>query len=197
MAISLDAAAQVYREAMQETVKKNSMLYLGEGILLAVAGLLAIVYPLFTSTFIGVPLGWLLILAAIVQAVALYGMRRLPHAAFQAMSIVIILVVGVLLLREALSAATITLLAMIFLLLQGAARVIFGWMIRPFPHWYWVMASGAVGLVLAVILISMLPSPPAWVVGLLVGLELIAEGAAVASLAWGVLQPAAVAEAQQ
>ena len=45
MAISLDAAAAALREAMRETVKRYSLWYLLQGILMVVAGVLALVYP--------------------------------------------------------------------------------------------------------------------------------------------------------
>lgn len=38
MSISLEAAAQAFREAMRQTVKRYSLWYLIEGVLLVVAG---------------------------------------------------------------------------------------------------------------------------------------------------------------
>ena len=45
MALSLDAAAEVFREAMRDTVKRHSLWYLIQGVLLIATGILAIVYP--------------------------------------------------------------------------------------------------------------------------------------------------------
>ncbi len=47
MSISLDAAAEVFREAMRQAVKRYSLWYLIEGILLMAAGILAVIYPVF------------------------------------------------------------------------------------------------------------------------------------------------------
>src|SRR3954470_15824510 len=41
MALSLDAAAEVFREAMRDTVKRYSLWYLIQGVLLIAAGVLA------------------------------------------------------------------------------------------------------------------------------------------------------------
>lgn len=49
MSMSLDAAAEVFREAMRQAVKRYSFWYLIEGILLMVAGALAIIYPVISS----------------------------------------------------------------------------------------------------------------------------------------------------
>ena len=45
MAMSLDAAAEVMREAMRETVKRHSIWYLVQSALMIVAGVLALVHP--------------------------------------------------------------------------------------------------------------------------------------------------------
>ena len=49
MALSLDAAAEVFREAMRDTVKRYSLWYLIQGGLLITAGVLAIIYPVLLS----------------------------------------------------------------------------------------------------------------------------------------------------
>jgi uncharacterized membrane protein HdeD (DUF308 family) len=185
MAYSLEAAAEIYREALRDRVRRYALLYICEGVLLALAGVLAIIYPLVSSAAIGVPLGWLLIATAAVQAIILFGLRALPHFGFQLISVAVTVLVGVLLLRDPQQALqTITLLIMFFLVLQGVSRLVFGLTIRPFEGWLWVAASGVFGIFLSIVLLVNLPDPAAWLVGLLVGLELIGEGAAIAFLAW-------------
>src|SRR4051794_27859929 len=66
MALSLDAAAEVFREAMRDTVKRYSLWYLIQGVLLIAAGILAIIYPVLSSTAVIVLLGWLLIISGVV-----------------------------------------------------------------------------------------------------------------------------------
>ena len=53
MALSLDAAAEVFREAMRDTVKRYSLWYLIQGVLLIAAGVLAIIYPVISSAYRG------------------------------------------------------------------------------------------------------------------------------------------------
>jgi uncharacterized membrane protein HdeD (DUF308 family) len=182
---SLETAAEIYRDALRQTVERNSLLYVSEGALLTVIGLLAIVYPLFSAPSIAVTLGWLLIVTAALQGIVLYGMRSMPHFAFQLLSVILALFIGVLMLRDPQQARqTIILLLTVFLMLQGVSRLIFGLSIRPFRHWQWVTGSGALGVLLSLVLVLNLPEPPTWLVGLLVGVELIGEGAAIAFLAW-------------
>src|SRR4051794_22649611 len=57
MALSLDAAAEVFREAMRDTVKRYALWYLIQGVLLIATGMLAIIYPVLSSTAVVVLLG--------------------------------------------------------------------------------------------------------------------------------------------
>jgi uncharacterized membrane protein HdeD (DUF308 family) len=47
--LSLEAAARAMREAMRETVRRHSLWYLVQGVLMVLAGLMALVYPLASS----------------------------------------------------------------------------------------------------------------------------------------------------
>src|SRR4051794_9610104 len=71
MALSLDAAAEVFREALRDTVKRYSLWYLIQGVLLIAAGILAIIYPVLSSAAVVVLLGWLLIISGVVQGISL------------------------------------------------------------------------------------------------------------------------------
>ena len=131
------------------------------------AGIVALVYPLFTSIALVSFLGWLLIISGIVQGISLIG----------AISPDVSSIIHALL--------TLTLLIVVFFMVEGISKVIFALTIRPFPNWGWVLASGVIGIVLAIYLWSS-PASAIWLLGLLVGILLISEGAALGYLAWQV-----------
>jgi uncharacterized membrane protein HdeD (DUF308 family) len=79
-----------------------------------------------------------------------------------------------------------TVLLIVFFMVEGISKVIFALTIRPFPNWGWVLASGLVGIVLAVYLWANMPVSAEWVLGVLLGIQLVCEGAALAYLAWHV-----------
>jgi len=189
MALSLDAAAEVFREAMRATVKRYSLWYLIQGILLIAAGMLAIIYPVISSAAVVILLGWLLIITGVVQGFSLIGAGQVPHFWLQLISVILAVLIGFLFLRDpAQGMATITLLLIVFFMIEGISKVVFALTIRPFPNWGWVLASGLVGIVLALILWANLPVTALWLVGVLLGLQLISVGAAIAYLAWQVRQ---------
>jgi uncharacterized membrane protein HdeD (DUF308 family) len=98
MAIPLEAAAAAMREAMRETVKRYSLWYLLQGILMVAAGVLALVYPLIASVAIVLLLGWILIVSGLFQGIGLIGARQVPHFWLQLISVVLSIIVGLLLL---------------------------------------------------------------------------------------------------
>jgi uncharacterized membrane protein HdeD (DUF308 family) len=185
MAIPLDAAAAALREAMRETVKRYSLWYLIQGILLVVAGVLALIYPLFASVAIVYLLAWILIISGILQGIGLIGASNVPHYWLQLISAVLAIIIGVLLLRAPDSGLLImTVLLIVYFMVEGIAKVIFALTIRPFPNWGWVLASGLVGIVLSLILWASMPLSSEWVLGVLLGILLVCEGAALTYLAW-------------
>src|SRR5512132_499904 len=181
--MSLDAAAQVMREAMRETVRRHSLWYLIQSALMILAGILALVYPVVSSVGVVFLLGWLLIISGIVQGISLVDVRNVPHFWLQLVSVVLSVIVGVLLLRHpGEGLLTLTLLLIVFFIVEGISKVT----VRPFPNWGWVLASGIVGILLALYLWANLPITAVWLLGVLLGIQLICEGAALGYLAWKV-----------
>ncbi len=187
MAISLDEAAEAFREAMRQTVKQYSLWYLVQGVLLVAAGILAVIYPVISSAAVIVMLGWLLIISGVLQGIGLFGAGQVPHFWLQLISVILAVLIGFLFLRDPEQGlVSITLLLIVFFMIEGMSKVVFALTIRPFPNWGWILASGLVGILLSVILWASLPGTAAWLIGLLLGIQLISVGAAIAYLAWQV-----------
>ncbi|GFO81364.1 HdeD family acid-resistance protein [Methyloceanibacter sp.] len=187
MAIPVDAAAAALREAMRETVKRYSLWYLIQGVLLVIAGVLAIVSPVIASVAVVFLLGWILIVSGALQAIGLIGASHVPHFWLQLISAVLAALIGVLLLRSPESSLLVmTMLLIVYFMVEGLAKVIFALTIRPFPNWGWVLASGFLGIVLSSLLWTNMPLSAEWLLGFMLGLLLISEGAALAYLAWRV-----------
>lgn len=192
MAMPLDAAAAAMREAMRETVKRYSLWYLLQGALMVAAGVLALIYPLLASVAMVYLLAWILIISGALQAIGLIGARDVPHYWLQLISVVLAIVIGVLLLNQPESGLLLmTVLLIVFFMVEGISKIIFALTIKPFPNWGWVLASGLVGILLAVFLWANMPLASEWLLGILLGIMLVSEGAALAYLAWQVRTAAA------
>jgi uncharacterized membrane protein HdeD (DUF308 family) len=182
---SLESAAQAMREAMRETVRRHSLWYLVQSALMIFGGIVALLYPILSSFAVVLFLGWVLIISGIVQGISLIGAQNVPHFWLQLISVVLSVIIGVLLLRHpGAGLLTITLLLIVFFMVEGISKLIFALTIRPFPNWGWVLASGIVGILLSFYLWASLPITAIWLLGVLLGIQLICEGAALGYLAW-------------
>jgi uncharacterized membrane protein HdeD (DUF308 family) len=183
--MSLEAAGQIMRNAMRDTVRRHSSWYLLQSALMILGGILALVYPVISSVALVLLIGWLLIFSGAVQAISLIGARNVPHFWLQLVSVVLSIIVGFLFLRNPGEALiTLTLLLVVFFMVEGISKVIFSLTIRPFPNWGWVLLSGIIGIALSVYLWSAMPITAVWLLGVLLGIQLVSEGAALGYLAW-------------
>jgi uncharacterized membrane protein HdeD (DUF308 family) len=189
--MSVEAAAQALREATREVVRKYSTWYLIQGVLMALAGIVALIYPFVSTVALVVVLGWLLILSGIVQGISLIGAQNVPNFWLQLVSVVLSIIVGVIFLRRPGEAVvTLTLLLIVFFMVEGFAKLLFSLTIRPLPNWGWVFASGIIGILLSFYLLANLTTIAVWLLGVLLGIQLIFEGVALGSLAWQVRRSA-------
>src|SRR5215469_10652773 len=177
MTMSLEAAAQAMREAMRQTVKRHSLWYLVQGGLMILAGILALVYPVLSSFAAVFLLGCVLIVSGIVQGISLIDARDVPHFWLQLVSVVLSVMFGVLLIRHrGAGLLVLTLLLLVYFMVEGISKVIFSLTIRPFPNWGCLLASGIVTILIAFYLWASLPVTAVWLLGVLLGIQLIFEG---------------------
>ena len=182
--ISVESASQVIREAMRDKIKQHSFWYIVQSGLMILAGILALIFPVISSFAIVLFLGWLLIFSGILQAISLIDARHVPHFWLQLVSVVLSVLVGILFLRNpGAGLLTLTLLLIVFFMVEGISKVIFSLTIRPFPNWGWVLASGVISILLAFYLWANTPVTAIWLLGVLLGIELICEGAALGRMA--------------
>jgi uncharacterized membrane protein HdeD (DUF308 family) len=161
-------------------------LFLTEGIVLFILGLLAIIVPQVATIAAEVLVGWLLLMSGVVGLIATFRMRGAPGFGWSLLSAVIGIVAGVVLLRWPLSGAlSLTLILTAFLVLEGVVSILYA-----FEHkrelsgrWGAMLFSGVVDLILAGIIFVGLPGTAVWAIGLLIGVNLVFGGSALIAMA--------------
>lgn len=185
MAITVNEASAVLREAVRDSIRRRSLLYLVQGALLGLAGFLALIFPAIFGTGVLVFIGWLLVISGVVQAIGLVGATKVPYFWLQLVSVALGIVVGFLLIsRPEAGLLAVALLLVVYLMIEGVSRIVFALMIRPMNDWVYVLASGVVGVLVAIVLAGNLGSAAHWLLGALLGVYLIAAGGALGWLAW-------------
>jgi uncharacterized membrane protein HdeD (DUF308 family) len=172
--------------AVANSLHAHWRLFLTEGIILLVLGLLAIVVPPIATIAVEVLIGWLLLMSGVIGLIATFRMRSAPGFGWSLISAVIGIVAGVVLLAWPLSGAlSLTLILTVFLVLEGVVSILYG-----FEHkrelsgrWGVMLFSGLVDLILAGIIFAGLPGTAAWAIGLLVGVNLVFGGSALIAMA--------------
>lgn len=185
MSITVNDASAVLRQAVRDTIRKRSLLFLIQGGVMVVTGVLALLFPALMSTGLIELLGWLLVISGVFQSITLVGATQVPYFWLQLVSTALQVVVGYLLISHPEAGVyAIMLLMLVLFMVGGIARIVFALMIRPMPDWGWILGSGVVAIVCSVVLIGSLPQAAAWLLGVLLGIQLITEGGALAWLAW-------------
>ena len=148
----------------------------GVGIVLMVLGAIAVVYAAATTMLSVLGLGWLLIVGGIIEGVHAFGEKQWGSFFIDLFAAALYVVLGFLLVANpGTSAAGLTLLIAMFLILSGIFRIAAGLGVRA-PHWGWVLAHGVVSLVLGILIWQQWPVSGLWAIGLFVGIEVLANG---------------------
>ena len=160
-----------------DVLQKGWKWLLGLGILLVVLGLLLIAAPAAGTLAVDVLIGWFLIIGGIAQIVHAFMEQRWSGFLLELLSGILYGAVGVLLLAYPLAGvAALTLLLAAFLAVEGIFRIVMALRVRPAQGWGWLLFGGVVTLVLAILIWMQWPSSALWVIGLLVGINLLFTG---------------------
>jgi uncharacterized membrane protein HdeD (DUF308 family) len=172
--------------AVANALHEHWKLYLFEGALLIVMGLIAIVIPPIATLAVTIVLGWLLLLSGVVGLYTSFVMRNAPGFWWSLISAALAILVGASLLAMPLSGAvSLTLVLIAFFVIEGVVSIMFALDHRRelTGRWGWMLFSGIVDLALSVIIFAGLPGTAAWAIGLLVGINMIFGGSALVGMA--------------
>ncbi len=164
----------------REVIHDHWILFLIQGVILAALGLLAIGAP-FLATVVVVKLaGWLFLIGGVVALASLFTGRRMPGSFWSFLSAIVSIIAGLYILYQPLAGMlSLTLVLAAFFFAQGVTQSFAALSHRRvLRSWGWVLLSGIVDLILGGIILSGWPETSAWVLGILVGVNLFMFGIA-------------------
>jgi uncharacterized membrane protein HdeD (DUF308 family) len=174
------------QRAVNRALRDHWVLYLVEGIVLVLLGAVAIVVPPLATLAVTIVLGWLFLASGVVGLFTTFWMRGAPGFWWSLLSAILAIVVGIWLLAAPVTGAvSLTILLIVFFVIEGVATIMFALDHKRelSGHWGWMLASGVVDLVLAAIILAGLPGTAAWALGLLVGINMVFGGSAMIAMA--------------
>ena len=161
--------------------------FIVEGVLLIVLGVLAAALPAMAGVAGALVFGWVLVLAGVFGLGSVLGARRHAHLAFGVVSALVALAVGLLIVwRPLVGAVTLAIFIAAYLLVDGVALIGLAWdqRRRAARGWGWVMTSGVVDVLLALLVLGLGPLSSAVLLGFIIAIDLAIAGIALVTLGW-------------
>jgi uncharacterized membrane protein HdeD (DUF308 family) len=169
---------EVFRRRALTTIHQHWKLFLLEGILMVVLGMLAVGLPNISTLEIELLVGWLLIIGGGFRVATIFRKRHLPGFWWSLFSSIIAMAVGVILITRTMQGViTLTLVMAVFFVIEGVAAVFVALDFRQhLRHWRLMLFSGLINLVLAYLIWRGWPNTATWIIGLYVGIYMIFLG---------------------
>src|SRR6478672_2571454 len=171
---------------MSAAVRAHWKAFLFEGILLAILGLAAMILPPLASLAVTIFLGWMFLISGIGGLIITYWARNMPGFWWSLISAALaVLAGGILLARPAQAVLTLTIVVGAYFLAEGVASIMYALEHRRelSERWSWLLVAGIMDLLIAAIIIAGLPGSAEWVLGFLVGINLLFGGATLIGMA--------------
>ncbi len=169
-----------------ESARANWGWYLASGIAFLLFGAIALGYAVLATLASVVVFGWMLLFGGIFETVHAFKAPQWSGFFVEALIGILYVVVGAMMVfNPGAGALSLTLLMAAFFLVGGLFRMVGAAMLRP-PSWGWLIVSGAVTLLLGILIWAEWPASAFWVIGLFVGIDMIFSGSWLVMLALGI-----------
>lgn len=113
-------------EAFTSSLREHWKLFLAEGVVLLILGLLAVALPMLATIGFTIVLGWLFLISGIMGLVTTFYMRGAPGFWWALISALIGIGAGVVLLISPVSGAvSLTLVLIAFFIVEGVATIMY------------------------------------------------------------------------
>lgn len=147
------------------------------GVVSILAGVFALGHPLLVTLAGVIFIGASLLISGVAQIVHAFMMKGWSGFAFAMLGGVISVIGGVLIMQEPVAGSVvITLFLLAALVVGGVLRIGIALKHRELPLWWLLALGGVVSVVVGVFLYAALPWSGLWVLGTLIGVELVVQG---------------------
>jgi uncharacterized membrane protein HdeD (DUF308 family) len=149
-----------------------------------IAGCIAIASPIIASLAAAAVFGAVLILTALIQLIHVFKARAWPRHAWYGLGGVLYAIAGLMVALNPIGGAVaLAVLIAVLFIADGVLRIMFATAARPIAGWGWLIAAGIGSIVVGAFLLIGWPADALWIVGLLLGINLIFTGVMYAALA--------------
>lgn len=175
----LNTEIRYIQQNIADQIQSHWKLFMFEGIFFIALGALAILIPQFFSVVAAIFLGWLILIGGAFQVARALYFSAMPGFGWWLGLGALQLLVGFMLVANPVAGViTLTMVMTSFFALEGVIKIYLALMMRPLPHWQYVLFSGITALIFAVIILAFWAETVYWLLGLFLGVNMILLGAA-------------------
>ena len=164
-------------EAILGGIRKASGWSIALGILMMIAGVIAMFAPWEAGLVITLVVGWCAIFNGFAQIVFAFRTHGGWHIALEIVLGIIYIIAGIyLLMHPRMGLLALTLILASFLLVYGIFALVLAFQMRPIYGWGWVLFDGIITILLGFLIWAHWPLNADWVVGTLFGISIFISG---------------------
>jgi uncharacterized membrane protein HdeD (DUF308 family) len=161
----------------EEGARHQRGLLITIGIVTILAGVAAIIVPRMATLAIELLIGAVLVVDGVLQGIHAFQLREGKESWWRGLGALLAFAVGLILLFFPLQGIlTLTLLIGIFFLLSGGFKIMLAFQVRSWSGWGWILTSGIISLFLGLLVFLLWPEGARWMIGVLVGVDLVFGG---------------------
>lgn len=168
------------REDIEYNVSNHKVLYTVEGIIFILAGIFAFFLPEATALGFNFAIGILLIVGGLFRIFFCFNCKK--HWWAWLSPFVAVIVGSMMLIAPVAGVIALATLLGVFLLMEGIAEIFLALELRYMKNWGWLIASGGISLLLAILVFAGWPNTTVMFLSIVIGLNLIMYGSSLLAL---------------
>jgi len=164
-------------DAVLDGMRRASGWSIALGILMIIAGIIAMFAPWEAGLVITLVVGWSAIFNGVAQIVFAFRTHGGWHVGLEVILGIIYIIAGIFLLMHPVGGLlALTLVLASFLLVYGLFALVLAFQLRPRLGWGWVLFDAIITLLLGLLIWAHWPFNADWVVGTLFGISIFMSG---------------------
>jgi uncharacterized membrane protein HdeD (DUF308 family) len=161
----------------EAVLKRASNLSIVLGVLMILAGIVAMLEPGIFGLFITIVIGWSAIFNGVTQIIFGFRTHGGWHVLLEFVLGVLYIIAGIYLLMHPVGGLlALTLILAWCLFIYGIFALFLAFRIKPHSGWGWVLFDGIITILLGVLILKHWPNTSDWVVGTLFGISIFMSG---------------------
>ncbi|MFT6657947.1 HdeD family acid-resistance protein [Maritalea sp.] len=164
---------------------RHWIIWLVAGLLSVIAGLVALANPLAATIAVEQLAGWAFLVIGLIAGYVAFQDQDQNNRIWGLIASIGIALIGVALFANPLAGIlSLTLLVAILFLVTGVSKIFMALPMRSGNSYWTLLLSGGLSVVLAIMIFANFPQSAASILGIVLSVELISNGASLVAIAW-------------